>query len=142
MEEIFEEKQVTIIYDDLPVINMELLQFQQLFFNLIENAIKYRREDVLPEIRITAETFLKEDSDGEKAKYHRITVSDNGIGFEQKYEEHIFKLFQRLHGRSEYSGTGIGLAICKKIVENHKGTIRAVSEPCKGSAFIIELPAE
>ena len=75
-------------------------------------------------------------------KFYQITVSDNGIGFEQKYAENVFKLFQRLHGRNEYSGTGIGLAICKKIVENHKGTITAASDPGKGSTFIIELPLE
>jgi len=142
LAEMIEEKQVTIICDDLPVVKIEKSQFHQLFFNLIENAIKYRREDVLPEIRITAESFWKQDNNRSKIHLHRITVSDNGIGFEQKYAENIFKLFQRLHGRNEYSGTGIGLAICKKIIENHKGTIKAASEPGKGTAFIIELPEE
>jgi PAS domain S-box-containing protein len=143
LAELIEEKQVKIIYDDLPVLKIERSQFNQLFFNLIENAIKYRREDVPAEIKITAESFYKKDDDKEtETKFYRILVSDNGIGFEQEYAENIFKLFQRLHGRKEYSGTGIGLAICKKIVENHKGTITAVSAPGKGSTFIIELPAE
>jgi signal transduction histidine kinase len=141
--ELIEEKQVKIICDDLPVLKIERSQFNQLFFNLIENAIKYRREDLSPEIKITAESFYKKDDVNETdTKFYRILVSDNGIGFEQEYAENIFKLFQRLHGRKEYSGTGIGLAICKKIVENHKGTITAVSKPGKGSTFIIELPEE
>ena len=93
-----------------------------------------------PEIEITAEKFMKKDAETTSA-FHRITVSDNGIGFEQEYADTIFKLFQRLHGRNEYSGTGIGLAICKKIMENHHGTITAKSDPGKGSVFIIELPA-
>jgi PAS domain S-box-containing protein len=140
LEEMIEEKQATIICDDLPVLTIERFQFNQLFFNLIENAIKYRRADVLPEIRISAEPFYKKDDEGNEIKFYRITISDNGIGFEQKYADNIFKLFQRLHGRNEYSGTGIGLAICKKIIENHKGIITAVSEPDEGSTFIIELP--
>jgi signal transduction histidine kinase len=116
------------------------LQFQQLFLNLIENAIKYSRTDVSPEIKISSDKFWKEDA-GTKLAFYRITVSDNGIGFEQEYADTIFKLFQRLHGRTEYSGTGIGLAICKKIIENHKGTITAKSEPEKAPLFTIELPA-
>jgi PAS domain S-box-containing protein len=142
MSETIEENHINIICDDLPVLKVERSQFNQLFFNLIENAIKYRREDVQPEIKITAESFCKKDDDGINNKFYRLKISDNGIGFEQKYAENIFKLFQRLHGRNEYSGTGIGLAICKKIIENHKGTITAVSEPGKGSSFIIELPEE
>lgn len=142
LAEVIEEKQVTIICGKLPVLKIERLQFHQLFFNLFENAIKYRREDVLPEIRIDASTFWKEVNNEEKAQFHSITVKDNGIGFEQQYADNIFKLFQRLHGRSEYSGTGIGLAICKKIVENHKGTISALGEPGKGSTFVIEIPVD
>ncbi len=140
LAEMINQKKVTVIYDDLPAIKIERSQFHQLFFNLIENAIKYRREDVQPEIRIAATTVWAEEENGEKRKIHCITVSDNGIGFEQQFSDNIFKLFQRLHGRHEYSGTGIGLAICKKIVENHKGNITAKSEPGKGSTFIIELP--
>ena len=72
---------------------------------------------------------------------YKIIISDNGIGFEQEYADYIFKLFQRLHSRKEYSGTGIGLAICKKIVENHHGTITATGEPGKGATFTILMPA-
>ncbi|HEX5153456.1 MAG TPA: PAS domain-containing protein [Parafilimonas sp.] len=140
LSELIVEKNVTIKAGKLPVIKAQPSQFQQLFFNLIENAIKYSRTDAPPEIEISAEKFLKEDGDT-KSAFYRITISDNGIGFEQEYADTIFKLFQRLHGRNEYSGTGIGLAICKKIMENHEGAITARSEPGKGSAFIIELPA-
>ena len=126
----------------MPVLKIEPLQFHQLFFNLIENAIKYRQEGIPPVINITSELLLKEGMDAEKIKFYRITIKDNGIGFEQEYADNIFKLFQRLHGRSEYSGTGIGLAICKKIVENHHGTIKATGQPGEGSAFIIELPVD
>ena len=142
LAEVIEEKKVRVICNDLPTINIERLQFHQLFFNLIENAIKYRREDVTPEINIDAAIIQHINEHGENALFHRITVNDNGIGFEQQYAESIFMLFQRLHGRSEYSGTGIGLAICKKIVENHKGIITAESKPGKGSTFIIELPED
>lgn len=142
LAEIIEEKNVTITCSGLPMLKVEPLQFHQLFFNLVENAIKYRQDDLPPEISIDAKTFWKENPNAEKIKFYHITIKDNGIGFEQQYADNIFKLFQRLHGRSEYSGTGIGLAICKKIVENHKGTINAIGEPGKGSAFIIELPAD
>lgn len=142
LAEVIEEKNVTITCSDLPILKVEPLQFHQLFFNLVENAIKYKRDDVPPAISIDTKTFWKENDDAEKIKFYRITVKDNGIGFEQQYADNIFKLFQRLHGRSEYSGTGIGLAICKKIVENHTGTIKAIGEPGKGSAFIIELPSD
>jgi len=140
LSEVIAEKKVTIKASKLPVIKVQPLQFQQLFLNLIENAIKYSRTDVSPEIKISSEKFWKEDA-GTKLAFYRITVSDNGIGFEQEYADTIFKLFQRLHGRTEYSGTGIGLAICKKIIENHNGTITAKSEPGEGSTFTIELPA-
>jgi light-regulated signal transduction histidine kinase (bacteriophytochrome) len=141
LAEVIAEKKVTVKCDKLPVLKIEPLQFHQLFYNLIENAIKYSRTDILPKITITSGNVNKK-TNGIKSIYYRITVSDNGIGFEQKYAQNIFKPFQRLHGRSEYSGTGIGLAICKKIVENHKGTITATGKPGKGSTFVIELPAE
>lgn len=140
LAEMIAEKDAKIIYEQLPVIKVIPLQFQQLFLNIISNAIKYSRADVPPVIHITAEQFSERNED-KTQKLTKISVSDNGIGFEQKYADNIFKLFQRLHGRTEYSGTGIGLAICKKIVENHNGTINAISEPGKGSTFIITIPS-
>jgi signal transduction histidine kinase len=117
----------------LPTVNGDPYQLRQLFQNLIENAVKYHRPDIKPLIKIHGEVI-----DGR----HRISVEDNGIGFEEKYLEKIFQPFQRLHRKNEYSGTGIGLAICKKIIERHGGTITAKSAPGKGSTFIVTLPVE
>jgi len=116
--------------DAMPVIDADETQILRLFQNLIGNAVKYRDEKS-PLIRIFSRI------DGNTCE---IYIKDNGIGFEQKFAERIFKPFQRLHGRSEYEGTGMGLAICRKIVERHGGSIRAESEPEKGSTFIITLP--
>jgi len=121
------------------------LQFQQLITNIISNAIKYRKEDVNPVIKINAVKVsalqLKEVVDLKADTFWRISIVDNGIGFEPQYATKIFELFQRLHGKNEYSGTGVGLAICKKIMQNHKGIIIAESEPDKGATFHIYLPS-
>jgi len=139
-----EEKRAKIICDDLPTMEVISFQIQQLFINIISNSLKYSKEDVPPVIEITHEEVLSRDVKQIKNSlykyHHKITFKDNGIGFEQPYAEKIFLLFNRLHGKSEYSGTGIGLAICKKIVENHKGVIVAEGEPNKGATFNIYLP--
>ena len=140
LSEIIAEKNVTIMSENLPVLKVMPFQFHQLFFNLIGNAIKYQRKDVSPVINIKAIPVTHTDDEGEH-RFYKIIISDNGIGFEQEYAKNIFKLFQRLHGRNEYSGTGVGLAICKKIVENHYGTITATGEPGKGAVFTILIPA-
>lgn len=141
LESKIEEKKAQITIDEFPIIpgNQNLLR--SLFINLIENALKYSRKDVQPviSIRFSAGSngaALQEGSN----KYCRILVEDNGIGFEQKYAEHIFSMFRRLHNVQEFEGTGIGLAICKKIAEKHMGFISAHSEPDKGSTFTISLP--
>lgn len=118
---------------DLPTVKGDPEQLRQLFQNLIANALKYRRKGFEPLVRIRAER---------NGKSHRIYVEDNGIGMEEKYLEKIFLPFQRLHGRTEYEGIGMGLAICRKIVERHKGGIRATSRPGDGSTFIVTLPPE
>jgi PAS domain S-box-containing protein len=118
---------------ELPIANGDPYQLRQLFHNLIANAVKYHRSEVTPSIKISGEV-----SEG----LCHISISDNGIGFDEKYLNKIFQPFQRLHGRNEYLGTGIGLAICKKIVERHRGTITAISTPGKGSTFIITLPVD
>lgn len=115
----------------LPSIECDRGQMRQLFQNLISNALKFRKPDTPPQITIAGST------DGDHAV---ITVSDNGIGFDKQYKDKIFVIFQRLHGRNEFSGTGIGLAICKKIVENLGGTIRAESVPGEGAQFIMRIP--
>jgi signal transduction histidine kinase len=116
----------------------------QLFTNVLANALKFSRTDVPVIIRISA-TQVNSDQihsieDVRPGTYWQISFSDNGIGFEQQYENRIFELFQRLHGKNEYVGTGIGLAICKKIVHNHHGHITATGRPGEGSVFNIYLP--
>jgi signal transduction histidine kinase len=119
----------------------------QLFFNLYSNALKFSKPGVPVRIDIKCcpvektelARFNLPDTD---RSYIRISFIDNGIGFEQKYAEQIFSLFKRLHGRSEYEGTGIGLGLCKKIVESHRGAISASSEPGRGAAFHILLPVK
>jgi signal transduction histidine kinase len=115
----------------LPTVNGDPYQLRQLFQNLIGNAVKYHRSEV--------RTVIKIHGEEEYGKW-TIFVEDNGIGFDEKYLERIFQPFQRLHGRNEYPGTGMGLAICKKIAERHGGTFTARSTPLKGSTFIVSLP--
>jgi signal transduction histidine kinase len=121
-------------------------QLQQLFHNLIQNALKYSQKHVTPHVTVTAEIVTGESSsfnlpeEKKSDQYHLIKVQDNGIGFEQEYAERIFKMFQRLHGKTEYSGSGVGLAIVKRVVENHKGYIAAESKPGEGATFKILLP--
>jgi PAS domain S-box-containing protein len=131
-----EEKSAIIHVGKLPVVKGYRRQLQQLFQNLISNAIKYSKADVPPCIEIAAQEVEKANK-----RYHIITVQDNGIGFAQEYADKIFQMFTRLHGKAEYSGTGVGLSIVKKVVENHDGFIEAESAPNLGSTFKIYLPA-
>jgi hypothetical protein len=116
-----------------------------LFNNLIANAIKYAKTTVKPVIQIDCTKVAKNDHAElehiDATLFHKISVSDNGIGFNQAHAQRVFKLFQRLHDKSYYQGTGIGLAICKKIVENHNGIITVESNENIGSTFYIYLPA-
>ncbi len=119
-------------------------QIRQLFQNLVSNAIKFTKDGIAPIVEIKSE-ILRGDTFDEpqllkNKDYCKITFKDNGIGFEQQYEEKIFELFQRLHTRTEYQGTGIGLAVCKKIVEKHNGIIKVSSKPGEGTLFSIILP--
>ena len=125
------EARAAIICDSLPCVAVDLTQLIQLFQNLIGNAIKYRRPEQAPKIKITAE--LKGDQ-------WQFDISDNGIGFEQRYAEQIFGVFKRLQNRTSTSGTGIGLALCKRIVEHYGGRIWAKSQPGEGSTFSFLLP--
>lgn len=128
----------------LPGVHGTGFQLEQLFSNLISNSLKYKKHDVAPQIRVAYEIIdHKKVTPGlnlPKSKYLRLSISDNGIGFEQQQSEKIFKLFERLHEKHAYTGTGLGLAICKKIVENHRGHISAQSEPGQGTTFEILLP--
>ncbi len=118
--------------DPLPIIQGDPTQMRQLFQNLLSNAIKYHKPNEPPLVHVSAKTL--------PTGHCQIQVGDNGIGFDEKYLDRIFTLFQRLHGRSEYEGTGIGLAVCRRIVERHGGHITAQSTPSVGSTFIVTLP--
>jgi two-component system CheB/CheR fusion protein len=132
LEMMITESAATLDVGKLPVIEADPLQMRQLFTNLFSNAIKYRRKEVPPVIRVRY-------TNGEE-NVCSITVADNGIGFNEQYAEQIFEMFKRLHGRSEYDGSGIGLAICKKIVGRHGGTIAATSTAGEGATFTVTLP--
>ena len=130
----------------LPAIEAEPLHMRQLLQNLIGNALKFRRPDTKPVIKIAAEIGKYPPAPGARSaaprEMVRLTVSDNGIGFDEKYTERIFQVFQRLHSRAEYEGTGMGLAITRKIVEHHSGEITAKSKPGEGATFIVTLPVK
>lgn len=134
-----EESGAVIKSEPLPVIDADATQMRQLIQNVLANALKFRKPDVRPEISITCST---DDAArlGGRAAHVRIEIRDNGIGFDNKYKEQIFTIFQRLHGRLEYEGTGVGLATVRKIVERHGGSIDADGQPGIGATFIIELP--
>ncbi|HWJ28794.1 MAG TPA: response regulator, partial [Flavisolibacter sp.] len=144
-ELLISQKKAKIIADRLPMIIANPLQMNQLFYNLISNALKFSRPDIPPVIEISCRLVTGKEVAHQVplnpgTNYIELIVRDNGIGFAQQYAEKIFEIFQRLNARSEYEGTGIGLALVNKIVEHHKGTIYAVSEEGKGSAFYLLLP--
>ncbi|MCW3106543.1 MAG: hypothetical protein JWQ09_1049, partial [Segetibacter sp.] len=115
------------------------IQLRQLFQNLLSNSLKYSKAEVSPIISIECNEVVKQ-TNGATKNFYGIKISDNGIGFEQENAERIFKVFQRLHGQSEFPGTGIGLAIVHKVVENHHGFISAEGHPGEGSTFTILFP--
>ena len=134
-----EEAGAVVRVGDLPTIDGDPLQMRQLLQNLIGNALKYRRDDETAVIDIASAEPVITPADASNGLCH-IAVQDNGIGFEPQYAEQIFRMFERLHGRTEYLGTGMGLAICRKIVERHGGTITATGTPGVGSTFMIAVP--
>ena len=133
-----QQTQANIEIGELPTINADPLQIRQLLQNLIGNALKFHRDSVPPVVSIYSQKLEVE----EDQCWYEIIIKDNGIGFDEKYLDRIFNVFQRLHGRSEYEGTGMGLAICRKIVERHRGKITAKSQLGKGTSFIVTLPLE
>ncbi|ARV58574.1 histidine kinase [Nostocales cyanobacterium HT-58-2] len=136
LEVLIQQSGAYVELGELPIIHADPLQMHQLLQNLISNALKFHRKGELPIVKISSRKFNREDG----VELCQIIVEDNGIGFDEKYLDRIFNVFQRLHGRSEYDGTGIGLAICRKIIERHKGSISAQSTPGQGSRFIVTLP--
>jgi signal transduction histidine kinase len=143
MDQKIKEKNAVVTVGRLPELTVSQELMKSLFQNLIGNSLKYARKDVAPQIQITAkidEPLGSGTEGGTARRYWRIFVKDNGIGFEQQYAEQVFTMFKRLHAGPEYKGTGIGLAICKKIVEEHNGHISAKSNVNEGTTFTISLP--
>ena len=142
---IIEEKRASVINNGLPEINAIPLQMVQLFHNLIGNSLKYSQPDKAPVIEIssrqlTAAEIKNLDLPHLRGPFYAITFKDNGIGFSQQYSHKIFSIFQRLHGRGQYEGTGIGLAMCRKIAETHGGVIYASGVEGEGADFVVVLP--
>jgi PAS domain S-box-containing protein len=125
---------------NLPAIDADPMQMSQLFQNLIGNALKFHRQDEAPVVRILSHAVADREDHNQQNELCRISVEDQGIGFDEKYLDRIFQVFQRLHGRTQYEGTGIGLAICRHIVERHGGSLTAKSAPGEGAKFIVTLP--
>lgn len=147
LEADIQRKNAALSIGKLPVIMGNATQIHQLFQNLISNSLKFCRKDSIPQIFVHAEAVKGAEikdvaSELAHKTFHRIFIRDNGIGFDPKYANDIFVVFKRLHSYHEFEGTGIGLSICKKIVEKHKGFISAESTPDKGSTFIITLPEQ
>jgi signal transduction histidine kinase len=145
LKESIEEKHAVLEASELCQVNVIQFQFRQLMINLIGNSLKFSVPQIPPHIVIASKIETGSQLNNEKLspekKYCHITVTDNGIGFEPKFHDRIFEVFQKLHDKEEYPGTGIGLAIVKKIVENHNGIITATSELGKGARFDIYIPA-
>jgi light-regulated signal transduction histidine kinase (bacteriophytochrome) len=140
-----ERSNAQINLDPLPIICAVPELMRQLFYNLISNAIKFQRKDRSPVINISLENIDPDNSEIKEkyisgVPYYKISLSDNGIGFDAKYAEEIFMVFKRLHSYHEYEGTGIGLSICKKIVDKHNGYLTAFGNLNEGATFVIELP--
>nr|WP_315207422.1 ATP-binding protein [uncultured Flavobacterium sp.] len=141
-KESIEEKNITIQLHNLPTVFGIQFQLRQLFLNLISNSIKFTRPEVDPVISISAEKVTSKKSNFALKEFYKIIVKDNGKGFDAAYEEKVFKIFQRLHSQTEFMGTGIGLSICKKIVELHDGYIEAEGIDGVGATFFVYLPIE
>jgi PAS domain S-box-containing protein len=139
LETRIEDVGATVIVSKMPTLDADAMQIRQLLQNLIANALKFHKPEGKPEVKISATTDI---SQADNKKYCTIIIEDNGVGFDEKYLDRIFAVFQRLHSRDSYEGTGIGLAVCRKIVERHGGTITAKSKPNQGASFIISLPLQ
>jgi PAS domain S-box-containing protein len=145
LETLIEQTGGRVDIEELPTIDADPMQMRQLLQNLVSNSLKYHREGVPPIVRVYIQKpdGPNRESVGESVaatQLCQISVEDNGIGFDEKYLDRIFTVFQRLHVKDEYEGTGVGLAICRKIVERHGGTITARSSPGEGSTFVVAIP--
>jgi len=140
-----QETNAEIIVDTLPKLEADPTQMRLVFQNFISNAIKFQKDDVRPKIEINSIGLNRNQNPIKRKtapKFFKISVKDNGIGFEKRFEDRIFKIFQRLHSRTAYDGSGIGLAVCRKIIDRHNGKILTESEPDRGSTFHMILPVK
>jgi light-regulated signal transduction histidine kinase (bacteriophytochrome) len=141
-----QNKQARVVVPTLPTVHGNGRQFEQVFQNLIGNALKYSRPDVNPNIKIIYRQVNGRDVQSDKPlellsqNYHFVEISDNGIGFEQVHADRVFRIFTRLHGNKDYKGSGIGLSIVRKVIESHNGFVWVTSEPNAGSSFKFVLP--
>jgi signal transduction histidine kinase len=146
LETLIERTGGRVEIDELPIMDADPVQMRQLLQNLIGNSLKYYRAGVPPVVRIFSQKLDERRREsitrnGPLAgQLTQILVKDNGIGFDEKYLDRIFTMFQRLHNKGEYEGTGVGLAICRKIVDRHAGTITARSSPGEGTTFVVTMP--
>ncbi len=140
LEVVIEQKKAILTYTPLPVIEGSSILLYQLFYNLINNALKFSRTDSRPLITVESEVFS--NATAANNPYLRIRVKDNGIGFSTEEAQKIFKTFVRLNSKDEYEGTGLGLALCQRIVERHGGSINAEGQPGKGAVFVVDLPMQ
>lgn len=138
LEEVVRETHAQIEVGALPSIEAQASHMRQLFTNLLSNALKFHKPGEPPRVSVSAEP-LQFAAQGEPLGYE-ISIQDHGIGFDEKYADRVFAIFQRLHGKSDYEGSGIGLAICRKIVERHHGSIKARSAEGEGTTFVVRLP--
>ncbi|MFC5410339.1 ATP-binding protein [Larkinella bovis] len=149
LDPVIQETKATVRIEPMPIITGDAVELGQLFQNLLSNALKFRRPNIQPVITITCQAMAREElpvqiqlpGTMKATRFFRIDVADNGIGFDPKNTERIFQMFQRLHTKNEYEGTGIGLAICQKVAENHGGAITALGQPGLGAAFQVYFPA-
>ena len=142
-----EKSGATVEVGDLATIDADPLQMRQLFLNLISNALKFQPAGNTPLVKVSSRIISRDEvaalgplRNGVAEELCEITIKDNGIGFDEMYLDKIFAVFQRLHGRSEFEGTGVGLAVCRRIADRHGGTIIARSKPGQGATFIVTLP--
>jgi signal transduction histidine kinase len=144
MDPVIKEKQAIITESHLPIIEGDAIQLTQLFKNILENAIKFGKTDIAPKINIRSQKLTDEEKKlaglQQATQYFRIEISDNGIGFKQEHAQKIFQPFLRLNGKSAFAGNGLGLAICKKIVNNHQGIMFAESMENTGTRFTLIIP--
>ena len=146
LETAINDRKATVAVGPMPAVRGNAIQLRQLFQNLLSNALKFTPPDRVPSVQISAlprpSAHMQALYPNASGDFLEVSVQDNGIGFEQKHVERIFNLFQRLHGRNEFAGTGIGLAVYKKVVDNHGGYLTASSQPGQGATFLIYLPVQ